>query len=59
MLSGEAKIDDIKGTTTYGAMDEKAVAKVRKTINDFAPSKEMAKELDEQLIGSLTTMSRS
>ena len=56
LLSGEAKIDDIKGTTTYGPMDEAAVAKVRKTINDFAPSKEMAKEIDEQLIGSLTTV---
>ena len=56
LLSGEAKIDDVKGTTTYGAMDEKALAKVRKTINEFATSKEMAKELDEQLVGSLTTM---
>ena len=56
LLSGEAKIDDVTGSTTYGAMDEAAVAKVRKTINEFATSKEMAKELDEQLIGSLTTM---
>jgi hypothetical protein len=56
LLSGEAKIDDVTGSTTYGAMDEAAVSKVRKTINDFATSKEMAKELDEQLIGSLRTM---
>jgi hypothetical protein len=56
LLSGEAKIDDVTGSTTYGAMDEAAVAKVRKTINNFATSKEMAKELDDQLIGSLTTM---
>ena len=32
------------------------LAKVRDTINKFATSKEMAKELDDQLIGSLTTM---
>ena len=56
LLSGEAKIDDVTGSTTYGAMDEAAVKKVRDTINKFATSKEMAKELDDQLIGSLTTM---
>jgi len=56
LLSGEAKIDNVKGTTTYGAMDEKALAKVRKTINEFATSKDMAKELDDQLVGSLVTM---
>ena len=32
-ILSQAKIDDIKGTTTYGAMDEAAVAKVKKTIN--------------------------
>ena len=56
LLSGEAKIDNVTGSTTYGAMDEAAVKKVRDTINKFATSKEMAKELDDQLIGSLTTM---
>ena len=40
LLSGEAKIDDVTGSTTYGAMDEAAVAKVRKTINDCARSEE-------------------
>ena len=56
LLSGEAKIDDATGATTYGAMDEAAVKKVRDTINKFATSKEMAKELDDQIMGSLTTM---
>jgi len=56
LLSGEAKIDDVTGATTYGAMDEAAVKKVRDTINKFATSKEMAKELDDQIMGSLTTM---
>ncbi len=56
LLSGEAKINDATGATTYGAMDEAAVKKVRDTINKFATSKEMAKELDDQIFGSLTTM---
>ena len=56
LLSGEAKIDDVTGSTTYGAMDEAAVAKVRKTIKDFATSGDAAKELDNQIMGSLTTM---
>ena len=56
LLSGEAKIDDVTGTTTYGAMDEAAVKKVKDTINKFATNPTMAKELDDQILGSLTTM---
>ena len=29
LLSGEAKIGDVTGSTTYGAMDEKVLAKVK------------------------------
>ena len=55
LLSGEAKLGD-DGIATFGEMERKYLDKVRKTIDDFAPSKEAADALDVSITGGLSVM---
>ena len=55
LLSGEARLGD-DGLTTFGAMDEQLVQRVRDKIAKHAPSKEAAARIEEQMLASMRTM---
>ena len=55
LLSGEARLGD-DGLTTFGAMDERLIQTVRDKIAKYAPSREAAARIEEQMFSNIRTM---